>query len=133
MERTYIGALNWRTGNRKAPTFAHSLWSKFHSVLEDEASTSNAAEGFNAALAMSLPRNCSVWTLIKQLQSEENVNIRKVMDAALGPQNNAASNPNTTRNSARIERREELRRLVGNFYSVSTKVYMASLIDFFNS
>ena len=29
--------------------------------------------------------------------------------------------------------REELRRLVGNFYSVSTKVYMASLIDFFNS
>ena len=131
-ERTYVGALNTRTGVRKAPMFAHSLWSKYEVILEDEALTSNAAEGFNAALAMSLPRNCSIWTIVKQLRTEENLNIRKVMDAALGPQNNAATNPNTSRNCARSERREELRYLVGSFNNVSLKVYVTSLVDFFN-
>ena len=88
--------------------------------------------GFNTALAMSLPRNCSIQTLVKQLRTEENLNIRKVMDAALGPQNNAATNPNTSRNCARSERKEELRYLVGSFNNVSLKVYMTSLVDFFN-
>ena len=99
--------------------------------MEDEASTSNAAEGFNTALTMSLPRNCSIWNLMKQLRTEENLNIRKVMDAAMGPQNNAATNPNTSRNCARSERREELRYLVGSFNNVSLKVYMTSLVDFY--
>jgi len=132
VERTYIGALNWRTGNRKSPMFAHSLWSKFAVVLEDEALTSNSAEGFNSALALSLPRNCSIWTLIKQLQSEENTNIRKLMDVALGAQNNVATNQTSSRNIARDQRREELKSLVGNFSKVTLNVYMSSLIDFFN-
>lgn len=132
VERTYIGALNWRTGNRKSPMFAHSLWSKFAVVLEDDALTSNSAEGFNAALALSLPRNCSIWTLIKQLQSEENTNIRKLMDVALGAQNNVATNQTSSRNIARDQRREELKSLVGNYNKVTLKVYMSSLIDFFN-
>ena len=132
VERTYIGALNWRTGNRKSPMFAHSLWSKFAVVLEDEALTSNSAEVFNAALALSLPRNCSIWTLIKQLQSEENTNIRKLMDVALGAQNNVATNQTSSRNIARDQRREELKSLVGNYNKVTLNVYMSSLIDFFN-
>ena len=132
VERTYIGALNWRTGNRKSPMFAHSLWSKFAVVLENEALTSNSAEGFNAALALSLPRNCSIWTLIKQLQSEENTNIRKLMDVALGAQNNVATNQTSSRNIARDQRREELKSLVGNYNKVTLNVYMSSLIDFFN-
>ena len=132
VERTYIGALNWRTGNRKSPMFAHSLWSKFAVVLEDEALTSNSAEGFNSALTLSLPRNCSIWTLIKQLQSEENTNIRKLMDVALGAQNNVATNQTSSRNIARDQRREELKSLVGNFSKVTLNVYMSSLIDFFN-
>lgn len=132
VERTYIGALNWRTGNRKSPMFAHSLWSKFAVVLEDEALTSNSAEGFNSALTLSLPRNCSIWTLIKQLQSEENTNIRKLMDVALGAQNNVATNQTSSRNIARDQRREELKSLVGNYNKVTLNVYMSSLIDFFN-
>ena len=112
--------------------FAHSLWSKFAVVLEDEALTSNSAEGFNSALALSLPRNCSIWTLIKQLQSEDNTNIRKLMDVALGAQNNVATNQTSSRNIARDQRREELKSLVGNFSKVTLNVYMSSLIDFFN-
>ena len=89
VERTYIGVINGRTGNRKAPMFSHSLWNKYTVKMEDEALTSNSAEGFNAALALSMPRNCSILTLIKQLQSEENTNIRKLMDVALGHQNHS--------------------------------------------
>ena len=115
VERTYIGALNWRTGNRKTPMFAHSIWNKYSVVMEDDDLTSNSAEGFNAALAMSLPRNCSIWTLIKQLQYEENTNIRKLMDVALGAQNNGMTNQNSSRNIASDQRREDLKSLVGNF------------------
>ena len=100
--------------------------------MEDEALTSNAAEGFNAALALSLPKNCTIWTLIKQLQSEENTNIRKLMDVALGAQNNVATNLNSSRNIARDLRREEMKSLVGNFNNVSLNVYMSSLVHFFN-
>lgn len=132
VERTYIGALNWRTGNRKSPMFAHSIWNKFNVVLEDEALTSNAAEGFNAALALSLPKNCTIWTLIKQLQSEENTNIRKLMDVALGAQNNGATNLTSSRNIGRDMRREEMKSLVENFNNVSLNVYMSALVDFFN-
>ena len=113
--------------------FSHSLWNKYTVLMEDEALTSNSAEGFNAALALSMPRNCSIWTLIKQLQSEENTNIRKLMDVALGPQNNGATNQTSRRSMARDQRREELKTLVGNFSNVTLKVYMASLIDFFKS
>ena len=88
--------------------------------------------GFNTALVMSLPRNCSNWTLLKQLGTEENLNIRKVTDAALGSQNDAATNPNTNRNCARSKQREELRYLVGSFNNVSLKVYMTSLVDFYD-
>ena len=131
VEQTYIGQKNWRTGRRRQPTFHHSLWNKYQVVLDEDAMTSNAAEGFNAALALSIPRNCSIWTLIKQLQTEENSSMKKLMDAALGPQNNQATNPNTSRNMRKIERREDLKRLVSNYHKITPEMYMSSLIDFY--
>lgn len=54
-ERTYVGGLNFRTGVRRAPTFAHSLWNKFETVLHDDELTSNAGQ---RALIMLWPCPC---------------------------------------------------------------------------
>ena len=92
--------------------------------LEEQA-IMNAADNHNA-------RNRSIWTLLKQLQSEENTNIRKLIDVALGAQKNVATNQTSSRNIARDQRREELKSLVGIFSKVTLNVYMSSLVDFFN-
>lgn len=132
-ERTYVGALNWRTGNRKQPLYPHEVWNKNKSILSDDPTTTNSAEGYNNALKSSLPRNNSIWTLLKQLQKEENSNHLKLRDVALGQQNNQSTSPNSSRNLARAQRQQDLKGLVSNFANMSTKMWMASVVDFYNS
>ena len=47
--------------------------------------------GFNAAFALSLPNNASIWALMQQLRTEEIFNDRKMRDVLMGPQNNVAT------------------------------------------
>ena len=131
-ERTYVGALNFCTGNRRAPIYPHVVWNKHNSILNNDASTTNAAEGYNAALKASLPRNNSIWTLIKQLRIEENSNQRKLRDVALGPQNNQSTAPNTSRNLARQQKKEELKQLVSNFSNMPISLFMSSVLNYYN-
>ena len=126
-ERTWLGALNWRTGARKQPIFKHALWNKYSSVLEDDPTTSNSAEGFNGALALSMPRNCSLWMLIQQLRTEENNVVRKIRDASV------CSNLNSSRNLGRAQKHADLKNVVSTYNKVPLGVYMDSLIGFFNS
>ena len=110
-EKTWIGSLNWRTGARKNPMFPHAVWNKYNSVLSEDPLTSNAAEGYNSALALSLPKNASIRALVQQLRTEETSISRKMRDALLGAQNNAAT-ANTSRNLGRMQRRIDLKNLV---------------------
>ena len=55
------------------------------------------------------------------------------MDAALGGQNNQATNPNTSRNIRQTQRREQLKHLVSSYHNISIELYMSSLIDFYQS
>ena len=131
-EYVFIGALNWRTGNRKAPMYPHTMWNKNREVLADDATTTNSAEGYNAAIKGSLPRNNTIWTLIKLLRKEENLNMVKLRDVALGRENNVSTAPNTSRNLLRDKRKHDLKNLVSQFGSMSTSLFMDSLIDFYN-
>ena len=131
-ERTWVGNLNQRTWIRRAPLFKHDYWNKYSLVLEEDILTSNAAEGFNNALSSSVPRNASVWTLIQQLRTEESLCIKKIRDAALGPQNIQSIAPNTSRNKRKSQRAEDLKSLVSNYRSLPIKLYLSSLVDFYN-
>lgn len=132
-EKTWIGALNWRTGARRAPMFPHSMWNKFQTVMSDDIMTSNAAEGYNRALSLSFPKNASIWTVIQQLRSEENNNFRKMKDVALGLQNNCSVAPGNSRNIQKLQKRSDLKKIVSNFENVELHHYMDLLIDFFNN
>ena len=43
--------------------------------------TTNTSEGFNNALALSIPHNASLWLLVKQFQVEEKLVHSKLKDA----------------------------------------------------
>jgi hypothetical protein len=132
-EKTWLGSMNTRTWERRSPLFAHSLWNKYQAVLDEDVLTSNAAEGYNHALSTSLPKNASVWALVEQLRTEESSISRKLHDSVLGPENNQATAPNTSRNIKKNQRLSDLKNLVSNYYNVSTKIYMDSLINFYNN
>ena len=56
----------------------------------------------------------------------------KLRDVALGKENNVSTAPNTSRNISSNQRKHDLKNLVNQFESMSTKVFMDSLIDFYN-
>ena len=121
--------MNCHTGNRQKPMYPHSFWNKRDLILNDVAQTTNAAEGYNAALKSSLSRNNTIWSLVKQLQMEENNNQRKLKDVSLGLQNNGNTAPNTSRNTLRRARKDEMKRLVSNF---SVLLFMKTVADYYN-
>ena len=94
--RTWLGSMNTRTWERRSPLFAHSLWSKYQAVVEVDVLTRNAAEGYNHALSISLPKR--VWALVKQLRKEKSSINSKLHDLVLGPENNQATAPNISSN-----------------------------------
>ena len=133
-ERTWLGSMNTRTWEQRSPLFTHSLWSKYQAVVEEDVLTSNAAEGYNHSLSTSiLPKNASVWALVEQLRTEESSINRKLHDAVLGPENNQATAPNTSRNIKKNQSFSDLKNLVSNYFNVSTKINMDSLVNFFNN
>ena len=56
----------------------------------------------------------------------------KLRDVALGKENNVSTAPNTSRNLSRDQERHDLKSLVAQFESMATKLFMESLIDFYN-
>ena len=112
--------------------YPYAMWNKNREILSDDATTTNAAEGYNGAIKGSLPRNNTIWTLIKLLRNEENYNMIKLRDVALGKENNVSTAPNSSRNLYKDQRRHDLKYLVAQFGSMSTSLFMDSLIDFYN-
>ena len=69
---------------------------------------------------------------IKLLRKEENLNMIKLRNVALGKENNVSTAPKPSRNLSRDQRRHDLKSLVAQFESMATKLFMESLIDFCN-
>ena len=112
-----------------APRFPLTMWNKYDVVLNDDPTTSNAAEGYNHALGISVPRNASIWTVIETLRTEESSFLRKLHDSVLGAANPDAGKSRTYR---RQQRRVDIKNIVKNYGKLSKKQYIYDLIDFFD-
>ena len=110
LEKTWIGALNQRTGQRRNPKFKHELWNKYQAVLDEDPTTTNSSEGYNNAIQLSIPRNANVFSIIKQFITEDSLVEIKLRDAAIG------SDPEEGRSRKKdwFQRQEDLKHLVGN-------------------
>jgi hypothetical protein len=70
-DRTWIGELYSRTQVRKKPLFPVSLWNKYQSVLDGDALTNNAFEGYNNVFFLSLPARLTDWHIMERFQKDE--------------------------------------------------------------
>ena len=59
-EKTWIGGKDIRTNSRRNPRYRHELWNKYDAVINDNDTTTNASEGFNHVLQMSIPNHTNI-------------------------------------------------------------------------
>lgn len=70
-EKAWIGA-EVRNRGRRNPTWAITKWNKFDQVMaEDFVLTNNGNEVFNSSWVPTLPKNATVWSVIKGFLKEE--------------------------------------------------------------
>ena len=125
LSKTWIGPMNERTGTRRNPIFRHWLWNKVEAVLNDDATTTNCCEGYNNAIQLSIPHNASIWSIIKQLKSEESLVQVKLREAAVG-----AGKDNSARATYQKNRRDELKESVSNYENLSKKSYIENMVAY---
>ena len=70
-QKTYIGSMNHRTGNRKAPLIARKIWNKHQEILDGKETTSNRAEAFNRAFGVRSDTNKTFWSTIESFKRGE--------------------------------------------------------------
>ena len=127
-EKTWLGAMNNRTNMRRNPKFKHDLWSKFAAVVNGDDTTTNASEGFNSAIKISIPHNANIWCVMKQFQLEDSLVAVKLRDSAIG----ADSEIGRTRTTERQQRTKDLRNLMMNYHNIPLKDYMGYVVDYYN-
>ena len=76
---------------------------------------------------LSIPHNASIWSIIKQLKSEESLVQVKLREAAVG-----AGKDNSARATYQKNRRAELKELVSNYENLSKKSYMEYMVANYN-
>ena len=130
-EHTWIGYKHPRTGMRKSPKFAHSIFNKFNALINDEDTTTNRSESHNNQMKLNLPRQANVWAIIRHLKEEEGLAMKKLQEASLGIA------PHQTDNSSRVvnrkNRRNQLKNLLLQYGSHSKSQFIELLVDFYNN
>ena len=113
---------------RKKPRFAISTWSINESVLEDTEFCTNSSESWNSVTKLSVVAKPSLWQLIIQLKAEDSSARAKVMSIRSG----TWKDRNPGRSKKREEKRNAMRNLVLDYYTMSTDVFLEAAITFFN-
>ena len=127
-EKTWIGGKDIRTNSRRNLCYRHELWNKYDAVINDNDTTTNASEGFNHVLQMSIPNHANVWQIIKQFKNEDGLMSLKLRDAAIGVNNDAGRK----KSRERQQKKKDLRNLLCNYHNLSLEQYMEFIVNYFN-
>ena len=140
-EKTWVGGINKRSGNRKHPKFNHNLWNKHQAIVNEEDLTTNSSEGYNHQLRLSIPKNSNLWKLICHLIKEDSLNAWKIRDAITqstrhggAGDDHATVSPSTNARSAeRLRRREELKNIVRQYQELPIKKWMNMIVAYYDN
>ena len=126
-ERTWIGTPKYKSKDRRPPIFSHDKWSCFDAVKAGDDTTTNTCEGYNNAVALSIPHHAGVWTLVEQFRVEETMAQLKHRDAAVG----GTGEQGRRRSQDKHARQEELRMLVNNYDDIAMEDYISYVVAFY--
>ena len=82
MEKYYIGKLNPRSGQRRAPVFPTTTWSIYERELNDVATTNNSVESWNSNWSKVVGTNHNALRIISRFMEEDalaRTNFQKVV------------------------------------------------------
>lgn len=126
VERSYVGKLNHRSGQRNKAVFPPEIWSNFKRILNNEPTTNNAVEAWNSTWNKSVGTNHNVLRVINHFKSEDSLARTKFQQVISG--NNPDRNPGRTdRLSARMA---NLKIAATNYNPAFIKEYLYSLCGF---
>jgi hypothetical protein len=150
LEYTWLGRVSPKTGKRGPGLYKIPVWNKFEEVRQGDVDlTSNRfviiiintiletiiitiffgrSEAFNSAMKISSRMKPNLWALLKQLQDEESLNSYKIANA-LGAHPLKDDHPGRTRR--RLERAEQLAKIVCSWGTISTEAYIKALASHF--
>jgi hypothetical protein len=97
---------------------------KIRLFLEDTEFCTNSSESWNSVTKLSVEAKPSLWQLIIQLKAEDSSARAKVMSIRSGTWKD--------RNPGRSKKRNAMRNLVLDYYTMSTDVFLEAAITFFN-
>lgn len=126
-EQTWIGAKNPRTQLRARPKFAHKTWNKYTQALNGEDMTNNISEAWNSVSKMK-ERKCSIWTVLAAIKKEEALARAKFHRAARGE----IQTGHKGRIKKREERKEQLKKVLAKYGTVTTGEYVNLTATFHN-
>jgi hypothetical protein len=111
VDSNWIGELNLKIKAHKSPAYSSSVWNKHSATMEGKHRTNNLSEGYNRAFALSLSARQSMFQAVKGNVDTEN---------------------STSRKRKREHREDQLRNVITNFSNVPIKVFMESIMTFFD-
>ena len=108
--KTYIGAINSRTGVRRAAKIKPERWSQYYTLIQDKPYTTNSVEGFNNAWNGSSALNSTVWVTVDHFKKEETLAMSRWREEAttVQPRLAEADDSGSCRN---IKQREKVAKL----------------------
>ena len=107
------------------------IWNKYKEIKGGEVDlTSNRYEAYNSAMKISLRMKPNIWCILKQLKDEEALNSFKIA-YALSSQPIKDDNPARTRK--RLQRAENLAKVVNTWGSVSPEMHVKALHSHFTA
>ena len=113
---------------RRKPRFAIDTWSINVSVLEDTEFSTNCSESYNSVSKLSVVSKPSLWQVIIQLKAEEASARAKLIAIRTG--NWKDKNP--ARTARRKSKKEALKSLVEDYYTMSPEGFLDAAVTFYN-
>jgi hypothetical protein len=130
VDQNWIGERNVRTQIRKRPVYPLNMWNKHEATKLGLHRTNNLCEGFNKVFSLSVTPKATVWALVDRFKEEESKAKKDLAQAAMGQASPEASK---SRNIRRELREMEFQALVSNFNSMPLKLFLDSVVNFYNN
>ena len=125
VERTYIGKINPRTGDRRDPMFPIDMWNIHDRILSGKHTTNNSVESWNGRWNNTVGSNHNIFRVISGFKNEDGLARTKLQELVSG----RSPEVNPSRKERKTARFEALKRSLSNYNQATLDEFMHGLRD----
>ena len=125
VERTYIGKINPRTGDRRDPMFPIDMWNIHDRILSGKHTTNNSVESWNGRWNNTVGSNHNIFRVISGFKNEDGLARTKLQELVSG----RSPEVNPSRKERKTARFEALKLSLSNYNQATLDEFMHGLRD----